>query len=190
MNRKPLASAAGLALLLLLVSATCALAQERKPVHFVGLINDYSPTTVKMGPWEMHGQWSMNLYERWNTITADLLLDMTMSNYGTSGVFDATQAGQNPHTHHIKLTNVSVTWNIIGCPQFSPNPVTTGFQMTSTSQPANGQWISRPQFETTPPPSTLHVCVTGGNRCPILNALLCSSRVLRRHISGRRLSTA
>jgi hypothetical protein len=36
--------------LLLLVSGTCALAQAPKPVHFSGLINDYSPSTVNGGP--------------------------------------------------------------------------------------------------------------------------------------------
>jgi hypothetical protein len=171
MNRKPLASAAPLLSLLLLVSATCALTQERKPMHFTGLINDYSPSTVKMGPWEMHGQWSMDLREGWNTTTADLLVDMTMSDYGTSGVFDATQAGQNPHTHHIRLTNVSVTWNILGCPQFSPNPVTTGFQMTGTVSLLTGNGSPAP-FEAIPPPSTLHVCVTGGTDVPYSNITL------------------
>ena len=171
MNRKPLASAARSLSLLLLVSATCALAQERKPTHFVGLINDYSPATVKMGPWEMHGQWSMDLHEKWNTTSADFLLDMTMSDYGTSGVFDATQAGQNPHTHHIRLTNVSVTWNILGCPQFSPNPVTTGFQMTGTASLLTGNGSPAP-FEAIPPPSTLHVCVTGGTDVPYSNITL------------------
>ncbi len=33
-------------------------------MQFSGLFNDYSPlsTTVKGGPWEMHGQWSMDLH--------------------------------------------------------------------------------------------------------------------------------
>ena len=43
MKSNPLASAIRALALILLVSTTCALAQERRPVHFSGLINDYSP---------------------------------------------------------------------------------------------------------------------------------------------------
>jgi hypothetical protein len=59
MKSKSLTSAVRGLSLLLLVSASCALAQERTSVHFSGLINDYSPlsASVKGSPWEMHGQW-------------------------------------------------------------------------------------------------------------------------------------
>ena len=43
MKSKTLASAVRVLSLLLLVSTTCALAQERRPVHLTGLINDYVP---------------------------------------------------------------------------------------------------------------------------------------------------
>ena len=43
MKSKSLASAVRVLSLILLVSTTCALAQERRPVHLTGLINDYSP---------------------------------------------------------------------------------------------------------------------------------------------------
>ena len=81
MKSKTLTSALRALSLLLLVSATCALAQDRKPVHFSGLINDYSPlnSTVKDSPYEMHGQWSMDLRPEWGT--ADFAADMTMSGY-------------------------------------------------------------------------------------------------------------
>src|SRR5258708_38921368 len=51
-------SAACVLALLVLVSTTCALAQERRPVHLSGLINDYVPllAPVKGSPYEMHGQ--------------------------------------------------------------------------------------------------------------------------------------
>ena len=81
--------------LLLLVSGTCALAQDRRPVHFSGLINDYSPSTVKGGPWEMHGQWSLDIHEDWRKeARADFSADMTMSDYGTTaGLPDVTKGG-------------------------------------------------------------------------------------------------
>jgi hypothetical protein len=60
MKNKTQTSAVRMLSLLLVVYATCALAQERRSVHFSGLINDYSPlsATVKGSPWEMHGQWT------------------------------------------------------------------------------------------------------------------------------------
>jgi len=101
MKSNTLASVVGALSLLLLVSGTCALAQDRRPVNFSGLIIDYSPSTVKVGPWEMHGQWSLDLHEDWGrqARTAAFSADMTMSDYGTTaGLPDATKGGQSPHT--------------------------------------------------------------------------------------------
>jgi hypothetical protein len=129
-----LTSAVRVLSLFLLVSATCALAQDRRPVHFSGLINDYSPlsASVKGSPWEMHGQWSMDLHPQWGT--ADFSADMTMSGYGktTAGAVDPTQPLVNPHTHHIRLTNARITWNMIGCPTYLTPVPTMGFQLNGT----------------------------------------------------------
>ena len=62
---------------LTLVSASSVLAQDRKQVHFSGLLNDYSTASVKGGPWEMHGQWSLDL--RPERGTADFSAVMTIS---------------------------------------------------------------------------------------------------------------
>ena len=84
--------------LLLLVSGTCALAQGRSPLHLSGLINDYTPlsTTIKGSPWEMHGQWSMDIHPEW--ASADFAADMTMSGFGktSGGAVDPTQPLVNP----------------------------------------------------------------------------------------------
>ncbi len=64
MNSKTLASAVRALSMLLLVSGTCAMAQDHGPAHFTGVLNDYSPSTVKGGPWEMHGQWTLDLRAR------------------------------------------------------------------------------------------------------------------------------
>ncbi|HUA91560.1 MAG TPA: hypothetical protein VL991_03280 [Terracidiphilus sp.] len=150
--------------LLFLASAACASAQERIPVHFSGLINDYSPlsATVKGSPWEMHGQWSMDIHPEWGT--ADFSADMTMSGFGktATGAVDPTQPLQNPHTHHIRLTNVKITWNMTGCPAYLPPVTITGFQLNGTVSLLTGNGSIAP-FETDPPSSTLQVCVTGGN---------------------------
>ena len=160
--------------LLLLVSGTCALAQEPKPEHLAGLINDYSPSTVKGGPWEMHGQWTLDLRREWGgkeTASADFAADMTMSGYGTtSGLPDATKGGQSAHTHHIKLTAATITWNMDGCPTFSP-ATTTGFQINGTVSLMTGNGSNAP-FETDPPSSTLQVCVTGGDEVSSSNITL------------------
>ena len=164
MTSKTLASAVRVLSLFLLVAGTCALAQERTPVHFTGLINDYSPlsTSVKGSPWEMHGQWSMDLHPE--SGTADFSADMTMSGFGTTtaGAVDPTHPLVNPHTHHIRLTNVRITWDMTGCPTYLPPATTTGFQLNGTVSLLTGNGQIAP-FETDPPSSTLQVCVTGGN---------------------------
>ena len=143
-------------------------------MHFTGLLNDYVPllTTVKGSPYEMHGQWSMDVHPEWGT--ADFSADMTMSSFGktAAGAVDPTQPLVNPHTHHIRLTNVRITWDMVGCPPY-PKPVTTmGFQLNGTVSLITGNGSNAPFETTTPPTSTLQVCVTGGNEVPYSNITL------------------
>jgi hypothetical protein len=163
MKSRYLASAARVLLLILSLSAICAQAQDRKPVHFSGLINDYTPliATVKGSPWEMHGQWTMDLDPEWGR--ADFAADMTMSGFGktSAGAVDPTQPLVNPHTHHIKLTNIRISWDMTGCPTYQPPATRTGFQINGTVSLLTGNGSIAP-FETDPPSSTLQVCVTGG----------------------------
>lgn len=125
-----------------------------------GLLNDYSPSTVKGGPWEMHGQWTLDV-DPW-TSKADFTADMTMSGYGktSTGAVDPTQGGAGAHTHHIKLTNAVVTWDTIGCPPYSPTTF-GGFQVNGTVNLITGNGSNAP-FEPNPPQSVLQVCVSGG----------------------------
>lgn len=166
MKRKTLNSAAGALALLSLVSIPCASAQERRPapVHLSGLINDYSPlnTTVKGSPWEMHGQWSLDIHPERGT--ADFSADMTMSGFGktAAGAVDPTQPLQNPHTHHIRLTGAKITWDMTGCPEYLPPATKMGFQFTDTVSLLTGNGSNAP-FESDPPVSTLQVCVSGGD---------------------------
>jgi hypothetical protein len=166
---KALTSAIRALSLLLLVSGTCALAQDRRPVHFSGLINDYVPfsTTISGSPYEMHGQWSLDLHPQWGT--ADFAADMTMSGFGripttapvNPGAVDPTQPLVNPHTHHIRLTNVRISWDMTGCPKYA-TATFMGFQLNGTVSLLTGNG-SNGAFETNPPSSTLQVCVTGGD---------------------------
>jgi hypothetical protein len=163
MKSKTLATAARALSLLLLCSGTCALAQGRPPLHLSGLINDYVPLlpTVKGSPYEMHGQWSMDIHPEW--ASADFLADMTMSSFGktATGAVDPTQPLVNPHTHHIKLTNMRIKWDMTGCPAWG-TPTLQGFQLNGTVSLATGNGTNG-SFETDPPTSTLQVCITGGD---------------------------
>ncbi len=167
-------NAVGALSLLLLVSGNCALAQGQKPAHFSGLINDYTPANVKGGPWEMHGQWTLDLRREWHgewTISADFLADMTMSDYGTTaGVADATKGGQSPHTHHIRLTTPTITQNMEGCPTFNP-PTAMGFQFSGPVSLITGNG-SNATFEVGPSPTQLQVCITGGDEVSNSNITL------------------
>lgn len=164
MKSKTLTSAVRVLCLLLLVSAAAVFAQGRRSLHFSGLINDYSPlsATVKGSPWEMHGQWTMDVYPEWGT--ADFSADMTMSGFGktSTGAVDPTQPLVNPHTHHIRLKNAEITWDMTGCPAYAPPATLMGFQFTKTVSVMTGNGSIAP-FETDPPSSTLQVCVTGGD---------------------------
>ena len=163
MRSKMVTSAVQILSLLLTVAGSSALARERRTAHFSGLINDYSPlsTSVKGSPWEMHGQWSMDIDPERET--ADFAADMTMSGYGTTaaGAVDPTKPLVNPHPHHIKLTHAQIIWDMTGCPAYMPPATTTGFQLKGTVNLLTGNGSIAP-FETNPPSSTLQVCVTGG----------------------------
>jgi hypothetical protein len=160
---KTMASAVPVLSLLLLVSGSCALAQERRPVHLSGLINDYTPSNplISGSPYEMHGQWSMDVNPERGT--ADFSADMTMSGYGTTnGVLDATKGGAGAHTHHVSLRNAKIVWNMTGCPAYGISPPKVGFQLNDTVSLMTGNGNNAP-FETNPPSSTLQVCVLGGD---------------------------
>jgi hypothetical protein len=164
MKSYTLTTAVRLFLLLALVSGGCAFAQDHRPVHFGGLINDYSPATVKGGPWEMHGQWTLDLLDERDREprTADFIVDMTMSDYGTTdGAVDATKGGESPHTHHIQLIHAPITWNMDGCPAVSP-ATKMGFQINDTVSLITGNGSNAP-FEPTPPTTKLQICITGGD---------------------------
>jgi hypothetical protein len=89
---------------------------------------------------------------------------MTMSGYGktSSGAVDPTQPLVNPHTHHIRLKNAKISWDMSGCPTYLPPATKMGFQLSDTVSLLTGNGSIAP-FETDPPSSTLQVCVTGGD---------------------------
>ena len=161
MKRKYLASVARMLPLLLVVTGSSAFAEQHGALHFTGLINDYTPVdpTIKGSPYEMHGQWSMEVYDGG---TASFQADLTMSDFGmTNGMLDATKGGQTPHTHHIRLDKAKIEWDMNGCPAYLPPVTTVGIQISGTVNVITGNGSNAP-FETTPPTSTLQVCLSGG----------------------------
>ena len=68
---------------LVLAASTAALAQEwRHPVHFRGVINDYTPSTVTpKGPWEIRGPWTLDLKGESHKADFSASLTMALSDY-------------------------------------------------------------------------------------------------------------
>ena len=171
MNRKifapPLLSLA----LSLLTACVSAIGQAPTPVHYAGVLNDYTPLdpTVSGSPYEMHGQWSVDLDGQGN---GDFYADITMSDYATTnGLLDGTKGGQDPHTHHIRLTKATVTPNMDGCPVYLPPPTLAGFQLNGTVSLISGNG-NRAPFEVAPPAaptSQLQVCITGAGEVTYSN---------------------
>jgi hypothetical protein len=142
-----------------------ALAADREPprVHYVGLINDYTPSAavVAKGPFEMRGKWTLDVDERQGTAKFSVVMTMETSDFGiTQGNVDKdTPMSRSPHAHHIVMTDgvVSPDWMGSCAKSFSP-AVSQGFVVTGSAfVTANG---SPPPNFTNPSPLTL--CVAGG----------------------------
>ena len=149
-----------IAVLMMLTAGGGALAQAPTPRFFSGLINDYTPQTGG-GPWEIRGAWSLTLNHN-GTADFSAALNMTHDDYWVqattpSPVNDNTSTGRNPHTHHITLTDASVSSNVAGC---------TGLLISngtlSLTGNGNGMFAG----------SGIDICITGGNAVPYSNVTL------------------
>lgn len=152
----------------LVLSGAAALAQNPRghEVHLRGLLNDYTPSTVSGGPYEMRGKWEIVLNPFGDKADFSVEMNMETSDYGTvTGVVNpADPTTRGAHTHHIAVTGAKIVWNMQGCPAFSPKTL-QGFQFTGTVNLITGNGSLAP-FETSPPSSMVQVCVTGGNFAP------------------------
>ena len=146
-------------------------AQELRNVHFSGLVNDYSPSTVSGGPYEIRGQWSVDVNR---SGSADFSADLNMetSDYGITGAtqVDPTNPGtRSPHTHHISMTNATVSYDMSVCPANSPATTSAGVVINGTATTtANG---GPAPFESKGA-STLQLCITGGSLVEFSNITL------------------
>lgn len=145
--------------------------QDLRGVHFRGVIHDYTPSTVTGGPYEMRGEWALDIQR---TGTANFTADLTMetSDYGTSNasqVDPANPGTRTPHTHHISVTNAAVSYDTSVCP--ANNPATTGPGVVVTGTATTTGNGSPAPFESKGA-STLQVCVTGGSTVSFSNMSL------------------
>jgi hypothetical protein len=145
--------------------------QDLRLVHFKGVINDYSPSTVSGGPWEIRGLWSIDVGISGTAIfTADF--NMETSDYGITSatkVDPTNPATRTPHTHHISMTNGTLSYDTSVCPANSPATTGSGVVVTGTAvTSANG---SPAPFESKGA-STLQICVTGGPQVNYSNVTL------------------
>jgi hypothetical protein len=176
------------AVAVVLAVGVSALAQAPTPVRFSGLINDYSPETINgkvVGPWEMHGKWSLDLQGA--SGLADFSADMTMelSDHAmevaiADGVVDGTVPAsfdspetRIPHTHHISMKGAMVSSDTSTCPAYLLPPLITnpGFMVTGQAH-ITGNGAPAPFSKDDTVLSTLHVCVNGGSDVPFSNVTL------------------
>jgi hypothetical protein len=136
-------------------------AQDMRRVQFAGTISDYSPSTVSGGPYEMRGDWTLDV-ERTGTANFSAAMAMETSDYGITGatqVDPANPATRSPHTHHINVSNAAVSYDTSVCP--ANNPATTGAGVVATGSvtiSANG---APAPFESKGA-STVQICIIGG----------------------------
>lgn len=144
-------------------------AQDLRIVKFKGLINDYTPSTVAGGPYEMRGEWSVDVQRTGNTANFSADLNMETSDYGVTSptaVDPANPATRGAHNHHISMSNATVTYDTSGCPVFSPPASGPGVVITGAAV-TTGNGGPAP-FEAKGP-STLQVCITGGTQANFSN---------------------
>jgi hypothetical protein len=145
--------------LLALAVSLGALAQTPAPMHLSGLINDYTPETINgsvVGPWEIRGEWSLNVPADPGAANFSAYLTMERSDYWiflNPGDVD-NPASRSPHTHHIMLVGGVVT------------PITNGFKVTGGTLRVTGN--GNAVF----PNSALEVDITGGGAVARSNVVL------------------
>jgi hypothetical protein len=174
MSRKTVNWAIPALCILVLASVTGAMAQTSAPfhfdrfVHFTGIINDYSPSTVAGGPYEIRGNWTLD----WRGTLANFSAAVTMETSDSGITVDLTDPDtRGAHTHHITMKNATVTTSSdpTVCPAY--NPATTSSNLVITGPVSiTGNGNSAP-FEKKGP-STMQVCINGGEKVPFSNISL------------------
>jgi hypothetical protein len=144
-------------------------AQDLRRVKFSGTISDYTPSTVSGGPWEIRGEWSLDVF---GTANFSAALTMETSDYGISDstkVDPTNPATRTPHVHHIVMNNATVSYDTSACP--ANKPASTGYGLTLTGPATTSANGSPAPFESSGP-STLQICIIGGSDVEYSNVTL------------------
>ena len=137
-------------------------AQDSRRVQFAGTINDYSPSTVAGGPYEIRGDWTLDVAGSAGTANFSAALNMETSDYGITSatqVDPTNPATRSPHTHHITVTNAAVTYDTSVCPANSP--ATTGAGVVVTG-PVSISGNGAPAPFESKGATTVQICIIGG----------------------------
>ena len=183
-NKRYITGICGIAIAAAALASAPAQAQDLRPVHFSGLINDYSPSTSPGGPYEIRGDWSLDV-QAGGTATFSADLNMETSDYGITGatkVDPTNPATRSPHTHHISVTNATVSYDTSLCPANSPPTTVSGLMVTGTAPTtANGGPAPFDPNNT----STLQVCIMGGSGVSYSNMTLVYSGLATTHFGSQ-----
>jgi hypothetical protein len=138
-----------------------------------GLINDYGPTSISGGPYEMRGPWTLDVHPGSATADFTVVLNMETSDYGMAEAtkLDPTVAlpDRGAHTHHISMHG-TITTDTSHCPTYSP--ATTGPVIVVMGQPEIITGNGGPAPFQAKGPSTLWICVAGGTQVPFSNVAM------------------
>jgi hypothetical protein len=148
-----------------------ACAQDLRTVHVKGILNDYSPANLSGGPYEMHGGWSLDIDRTGSaSFTADVAMETSDNGVTSPTAIDPNNPStRGPHTHHISVTNGTVSYDTSVCPVNSPATAATGIVVTGTAA-TTGNGSPAP-FEAKGA-STVQVCIMGGTTVTFSNMTL------------------
>ncbi|HEU4618112.1 MAG TPA: hypothetical protein VFV10_08720 [Gammaproteobacteria bacterium] len=142
------------------------------PDRLGGLLNDYSPDTVKGGPYEMRGAWSLDLHGLSGKAGFSAVMNMETSDWGISigQVRPDDPSSRGAHTHHITMADAEVTLDTSVCPALAP-ATSGGFVVTGTVH-VTGNGSPAPFDSSSSPPTTAQICITGGTTVQLSNFTL------------------
>ena len=162
MKEKTLLWAVRFVFVLTMAAASVLLAQDTRPEHLRGVINDYAPIAGGTTAWELHGPWSLTLNDEAGTANFSATLTMGLSVLGQSPA--NVQAGSlSQHTHYITMKDATVTYNPTDCPAAAAGTpaYTPRIEINGTASVfANGSVAPFGQY------SQLQVCIAGGTGAP------------------------
>ena len=128
--------------------AVGGMAQNPSQTRFSGIVNDFTPASLS-GPWEIRGEWSLQLNGSSGKAQFSAILTMERSDEGVilngGGDFESG-AGRHAHVHHIMLHDGTVT------------PLANGFRVIGVATIA-GNGNPPPDFGVESP---IQIDVTGG----------------------------